>query len=181
MTMVRKNTLSKPRTSCEEDRPVLLVADRNGEIYDEPLYRAGGMTGGDFVPLTSDDLIPLPEGSKFYFIPKGRPIGFDKKGKPTVIEDVYPVAAFLPPGYTRTFLPAYEETGSHPILPLWSYTAVSWYRDGFYAAALQVAWMDKADPELHDDEKIIALPRRISSSADGRRRYQHLRPAMHAA
>jgi pyruvate-formate lyase-activating enzyme len=172
--MVRKNTPSQPRSFCEEDRPVLLVADRNGEIYDEPLYRAAGMTGGDFVQLTPDDLIPLPESSRFYFIPKGRPIGFDKKGKPTVIEDVYPVAAFLPPGYTRTFLPAYEEIESHPILPLWSYTAVSWYRGGFYAAAVQVAWMDKADPELHDDEKLIPLVEKKRKDHPKNRLLRHL-------
>src|SRR5574341_2064220 len=65
------------RTSA--DRPSLLVADKNGEIYDDPRYLAGGMAGGDFVPLQPDDLVPLPEGSKFFFIPKGRPVGFNKK------------------------------------------------------------------------------------------------------
>jgi pyruvate-formate lyase-activating enzyme len=144
----------KARTKSIDDDPVLLVADEKGEIYDDPRYIAAGMTGGDFVPLTPEDLVPLPEGSKFFFIPKGRPIGFSSKGGPVVLEHAYAVSAFLPPGYTRTYLPAYEEFRADPLLPLWSYTAVAWYRDQFHAAAVQVAWMKKADPRLHDDDVI---------------------------
>ncbi len=157
-----------------EDHPVLLVADKNGEIYDNPRYAAGGMSGGDFVPLTPDDLIPLPEGSKFFFIPKGRPIGFTKKGGAVVVDGVYAVSAFLPPGYTRTYLPAYEEFRPDPLLPLWSYTAVAWYRDDFYAAAIQVAWMKKADPRLHDDDVIAPIVKKKLSENPQNRLLKHL-------
>lgn len=136
------------------DHPVLLVADKNGEIYDDPRYIAGGMAGGDFAPLKASELVPLPEGSQFFFISKGLPVGFSKTGSPVVIDGVYPVAAFLPPGYTRTYFPAYEEVQPDPLLPLWSYTAVAWYKDKFHAAAVRVAWMKKADPRLHDDAVI---------------------------
>src|SRR5512142_3149705 len=101
------------------DYPVLLVADKSGDIYDDPRYVAGGMSGGDFLPLSADDIIPLPEGSKFFFVPKGRPVGFNRKGGAVVVDGVYAVSAFLPPGYTRTYLPAYEEFQSNPLLPLW--------------------------------------------------------------
>lgn len=134
--------------------PLLLVADRKGRIYDDPRYLAGGMAGGEFVPLKPADLVPLPEGSQFFFIEKGLPVGFSKDGRPTVIDGVFPVSAFLPPGYTRTYFPAYEEIEPKPILPLWSYTAVAWYKDKFHAAAVRVAWMKKADPKLHDDAVI---------------------------
>ncbi len=134
--------------------PALLVADENGEIYDDPRYAAAGMAGGEFVPLKPADLIPLPEGSQFFFISKGLPVGFSKQGSPTVLDGVFPVSAFLPPGYTRTYFPAYEEVQPDPTLPLWSYTAVAWYKDRFHAAAVRVAWMKKADPKLHDDNVI---------------------------
>jgi pyruvate-formate lyase-activating enzyme len=143
-----------PPSTSREDRPVLLVADKNGEIYDDPRYRAAGMAGGDFVPLKASDLVPLPEGSRFYYIAKGLPVGFARDGNATVIDGVYPVSAFLPPGYTRTYLPAYEEVQPDPVLPLWSYTAVAWYKGTFHAAAVRVAWMKKADPKLHDDAVI---------------------------
>ena len=142
------------RARSGKDVPVLLVADEKGEIYDDPRYIAGGMAGGDLVPLKPSDLVPLPEGSQFFFISKGLPVGFRSSGSPVVIDGVYPVSAFLPPGYTRTYFPAYEEVQPDPLLPLWSYTAVAWYKDKFHAAAVRVAWMKKADPKLHDDEVI---------------------------
>lgn len=174
-TTAKTKARAKPRTTAaHEDHPVLLVADRNGEIYDDPRYIAGGMAGGDYVRLTPDDLVPLPEGSKFFYISKGSPIGFTKTGSAVVIEGVYPVSAFLPPGYTRTYLPAYEEVEPEPILPLWSYTAVAWYKDDFYAAAVQVAWMKKADPKLHDDDVIAPVVKRVLAQHPKNRLLKHL-------
>jgi pyruvate-formate lyase-activating enzyme len=164
----------KVRSKSVDDYPVLLIADEKGEIYDDPRYIAAGMAGGDFVPLTPEDLVPLPEGSRFYFIPKGRPIGLNKKGGVVVIEGAYAVAVFLPPGYTRTYLPAYEELQSDPLLPLWSYTAVAWYKDGFYAAAVQVAWMKKADPRLHDDKEIAPIVKKKIAQYPMNRLLKHL-------
>ena len=162
----------KPRS--REDFPVLLIANEAGEIYDDPRYRAAGMSGGDFVPLTADDLLPLPEGSKFFFIPKGRPVGINSKGGPVVLEHAYAVSAFLPPGYTRTYLPAYEEFRRDPLLPLWSYTAVAWYKEKFYAAAVRVAWMKKADPLLHDDDVIGPLVEKKLAEYPKNRLLKHL-------
>ncbi|HUI44688.1 MAG TPA: radical SAM protein [Nitrospirota bacterium] len=172
--MKKTDTKKKTKQKSVEDRPVLLVADQRGEIYDEPRYVAGGMSGGDFLPLSADDLIPLPEGSKFFFVPKGRPIGFDKKGGAVVVDGAYAVSAFLPPGYTRTYLPAYEEFQPDPLLPLWSYTAVAWYKGAFYAAALQVAWMKKADPRLHDDDMIAPLVKKKLAAYPKNRLLKHL-------
>ncbi len=172
MATAKKKTRTK--TNSFEDYPALLVADKKGEIYDDPRYIAGAMSGGDFLPLSPEDLIPLPEGSKFFFIPKGRPIGFNKKGGAVIVDGVYPVSAFLPPGYTRTYLPAYEEARPDPILPLWSYTAVAWYRDKFYAAAVQVAWMKKADPKLHDDGMIAPVVKKVLAEHPKNRLLKHL-------
>jgi pyruvate-formate lyase-activating enzyme len=164
----------KKNIRAEEDYPVLLVADKKGEIYDDPRYVAGGMSGGDFVPLRPEDLIPLPEGSKFFYIPKGRPVGFNKKGGAVVVDGAFAVSAFLPPGYTRTYLPAYEEFQPDPLLPLWSYTAVAWHKGKFYAAAVQVAWMKKADTRLHDDEVIAPLVKKKLARHPENRLLKHL-------
>ncbi len=164
----------KKKLQSQEDFPVLLIANEAGDIYDDARYRAAGMSGGDFVPLMEDDLLPLPEGSKFFFIPKGRPIGFNSKGAPVVLEDAYAVSAFLPPGYTRTYLPAYEEFRHDPLLPLWSYTAVAWYKKKFYAAAVQVAWMKKADPRLHDDDVIGPIVKKKLAEYPKNRLLKHL-------
>lgn len=171
MAKERKKTIGK---NSNHDYPSLLIADEAGEIYDDPRYVAGGMSGGDFLPLSPDDLIPLPEGSKFFFIPKGRPVGFNKKGGAVVVDGVYAVSAFLPPGYTRTYLPAYEEFQSNPLLPLWSYTAVAWHKEQFHAAAVQVAWMKKADPRLHDDDVIGPIVKKKLTQYPKNRLLKHL-------
>lgn len=172
--MTKPGTRNRTKTPSTGDHPVLLVADNAGEIYDDPRYIAGGMSGGDFVPLTPEDMVPLPEGSKFYFIPKGRPIGFNKKGGVILIDGAFAVSAFLPPGYTRTYLPAYEEFQRDPLLPLWSYTAVAWYRGKFHAAAVQVAWMKKADPGLHDDKMIGPIVKKKLAQYPKNRLLKHL-------
>jgi len=169
-----KNSRFRTKNGPPQSRPVLLVSNGKGEISDDPRYLAGGMSGGDFLPLQPDDLIPLPEGSKLFFIPKGRPVGFNKKGGAVVLDDVLAVSAFLPPGYTRTYLPAYEEFKSDPALPLWSYTAVAWYKGDFYAAAVQVAWMKKADPRLHDDNVIAPIVKRKLARYPKNRLLKHL-------
>jgi pyruvate-formate lyase-activating enzyme len=171
MVKTRKKIIGENRN---QDYPILLIADGSGEIYDDPRYVAGGMSGGDFLPLSTDDLIPIPDGSKLFFITKGRPIGFNKKGGPVVVESGYAVSAFLPPGYTRTFLPAYDEFRPEPLLPLWSYTAVAWYKGGFHAAAVQVAWMKKADPSLHDDDVIGPIVKKKLAQFPQNRLLKHL-------
>jgi pyruvate-formate lyase-activating enzyme len=172
MTKIATSKKCKARSAA--NYPVLLIANQEGEIYDDPSFIAGGMSGGDFLPLSADDLIPLPEGSKFFFIPKGRPIGFNKQGGGVVIDGAYAVSAFLPPGYTRTYLPAYEEFRRYPLLPLWSYTAVAWYKGAFYAAAVQVAWMKKADPTLHDDDVIGPIVKKKLAAFPKNRLLKHL-------
>ncbi len=165
---------TRTRGRAEPDHPILLVANAQGEIYDDPRYSAGGMAGGDFLPLTPDELIPLPEGSKLFFIPKGRPIGFNARGGAVVVDGVFAVSAFLPPGFTRILLPAYEEIRQDPILPLWSYTAVAWFRGAFHAAATRVAWMKKADPLLHDDAVIAPRVRAVLARHRKNRLLHHL-------
>jgi pyruvate-formate lyase-activating enzyme len=157
-----------------EDQPQLLVANKKGEILDHPDYGAAGMIADDFGPIAVEDLIPLPYGSQFYYFPKAKPIGLDEAGKLTVINNYLPVAAFLPPGYTRTVLPAYVESEGSPLLPLWSYTAVVWYREQFYAAATEVAWMKKADPKLHDDAKLVPLVQKTLKKYPNNRLFEQL-------
>ena len=93
----------------------LLFADDQGVVYDHPHLRAGARTGGDVIRPTGRPL-PLPTGGGLCILPGRRPVGFDPEtGRPAVLREVrvgrrtfVPVAvgATLPPGYTRTLLPA---------------------------------------------------------------------------
>ena len=156
--------------------PTPLYADRRGRIFDLPGHQALGLSGGDFVPVPESGLVPLPTGSEIFVIGKGVPVA-RRDGAPVYLEKIggeraYPVAAFLPAGYTRTLLPAYVEKRPDPLLPLWSYTALAWHKGRICGAAKLVAKNPKADPELHSpqqDKKLVKLvAQRLQQEAENR-------------
>jgi pyruvate-formate lyase-activating enzyme len=144
--------------------PKLLFADRSGKIFDLPQYNALGLSGGDFIPIPKEEMISLPPGSQLFVIKKGVLVA-EKDGAQIYLEKlhgkrIFPVAAFMPAGYTRTLMPAYLEKTETPFLPLWSYTAVAWHKGRICGAVRLVARNPKADPELHSeqqDKRLIKL------------------------
>jgi pyruvate-formate lyase-activating enzyme len=119
--------------------PILLVADKKKKIFDLPGYQACGQSGERVSVLSKDHLIPLPEGSNLFFLPDRDPVGFNAaSGTYETLDDLYPVAAFIPPGYTQTFTVAYQERARVGILPLFSYTPVAWYKGRIYVPAVRI-------------------------------------------
>ena len=113
-----------------------LYADINGNIYDAPLKQAVGQNGNNHYLLKEDDLIKLPEGASLTYLP-GREVLFGNDGKISKLKNKFAVAALLPLGYTRTYLPASFKTNNAPTLPLYGYTAVALYNDEIYVAAIK--------------------------------------------
>lgn len=155
-------------------KPALLLANEKGEIFESYDYVALGMERQSLVSLKPEELIPLPKGSKLFYIPDSIPLGLNNAGLVERIKKYRAVAAFLPPGYTRTYLPAYEKTSRSKTLPLWSYTAVAWYKDRIHAAAIKVAWMKKADPDFHDDREVLEAIKSKRESFSNNRIFNHL-------
>jgi hypothetical protein len=96
--------------------PYMHFADSNGRIYDHPYYRMAGFSGSHPEILQDEDLIPMPEFSKLFFIPGCPPVGLNPAtGQHETIREVkvggsiipcQAVAAFLEPGIVRSHLPA---------------------------------------------------------------------------
>jgi pyruvate-formate lyase-activating enzyme len=63
------------------------------------------------------------------------------------------MAAFLPPGYIRTLLPATQLEPRAPTLPLWAYSAVGWKEGKFWTTGLFI------DPNPHWDPKYFGNDR----------------------
>jgi len=156
--------------------PTPLYADSNGRVFDLPGHAALGLSGGNFVPIPQEDLAPLPSGSQLFVIRKGILVA-ERHGATVYLEKlggkrIFPVAAFMPAGWTRTLLPGYIEKSERPILPLWSYTAVAWHKGRICGAAVLVAKNPKADPELHSpeqDKQLIKLvEQRLKTSPNNR-------------
>jgi pyruvate-formate lyase-activating enzyme len=136
----------------------LLFADDRGVVYDHPTLRPAVRTG-DALVAPGEAPLPLPEGATLALLPGRRPVGIDPaSGALVVLHEVkvgrrrlvpHAVGATLPPGFTRTFLPAaarppLASVGETPILPQWAYTAAALGPDGS-----PVVWAIRTDRRGH--------------------------------
>jgi pyruvate-formate lyase-activating enzyme len=148
----------------------LLFADEAGRVFEHPELLAL-VREGDSGALPSDVPSPLPPFAQLASLPGRRPLGLDprtgkivelremKLGRKTV--RVTAVAAVLPPGWTRTALPAYRKSAIAPLLPQWAYTAAAWdgRRQGHVAWALHTDARTHWDPATHSTKELAGLVR----------------------
>jgi len=137
--------------------PRLILSDTEGNIFDHPSLKLSGRSGDRFFLPHPSELVPLPKGSQLFTLPGRIPIGWDEEKKSFVSSrkvelrskevECIAVAAFLPPGYIRTLLPATQLEPKAPTLPLWAYSAVGWKDGKFLATGLFI------DPNLHWNPK----------------------------
>jgi pyruvate-formate lyase-activating enzyme len=134
--------------------PVMLFADRNGNISEFSELEMAGMSCGRFFRPRLEDLIPLPEGSELFTLPGRLPVGWDKiTGEPALLaenpfkegEDIQAVAAFMAPAHTSILTSSYQTRDGSPTLPLFAYTAVGWHQDKFWVAGF------RSDPDKRQD------------------------------
>jgi hypothetical protein len=124
--------------------PLLVVSDCEGNTFEIPgIFMAGSSLNSIIVP-DNQSLIPLPRSSVLYILPKRIPIGYDAKQKKFIEvkeyngSPVFATAAFMPPGYIRTFHSAYVEASHAPRLPLYCYSAVGFRNGRFYVAGIRI-------------------------------------------
>jgi pyruvate-formate lyase-activating enzyme len=130
-------------------RPRLLFADGRGVVYDHPRLLAAVRSGDDQL-LPGEKPIALPEGATLCMLPGRRPVGIEPDtGEAVILGEAqvgrrnfvpHAVGATLPPGFTRTWLPAAARpalgTAESPVLPQWAYTAAALGEGGAVAWAL---------------------------------------------
>ncbi len=142
-------------------RPRLIFSDPEGKLYDHPVLLAAARLG-EAVGEPDERPAPLPPFAKLGSLPGRLPVGVDPDTGETVVLDrmrvgrreFVPVAvgALLPPGWTRTLLPADEPLPDVPLLPQWAYTAAGWGEDG------PVAWALHTDRRGHWDPARFSTP-----------------------
>jgi len=150
--------------------PHLVFSDPEGRILDHPHLKLAGRSGDQMVRPLPSELVPLPMGSQLFILPGRIPIGWDEgKGSFMLSERMEmgrkemactPVAAFLPPGYVRTLLPATQLMAKAPTLPLWAYSSVGWKDGRFWATGLLI------DPNPHWHPKYFGNDRLLSRKID---------------
>jgi len=143
--------------------PRLVLSDPEGNLFDHPSLELSGRSGDRFLLPLPSELVPLPKGSQLFTLPGRISLGWDE-GKRAFVSSrkvrlgekevkCTAVAAFLPPGYVRTLLPATHLGPRAPTLPLWAYSAVGWKEGKFWATGLFI------DPNPHWDPKYFGNDR----------------------
>jgi len=147
------------------DLPSMLYADARGNVYDHPYYRMAGFSGSEPAAIGDDDLLPLPEFSKLFYVPGCPPVGLDpESGEYVVVTEAetnggtspcFAVAAFPEPGIVRTHLPAVDYSRKDYNLPMWAYTAVGFRADQYWAAGFVIEDNPRWDPRNYDDLDLV--------------------------
>ena len=150
--------------------PRLVFSDPGGRILDHPHLKLAGRSGDRMALPPPSELVPLPMGSQLFTLPERVPVGWDEEKQSYISSermkvgnkeiDCAAVAAFLPPGYIRTLLPAIRLRTDAPILPLWAYSAVGWKDGKFWATGLLI------DPNPHWHPRYFKNDRLLSKKVD---------------
>ncbi len=141
----------------------LLFSTPDGTVLEHPYLHA-------LVRSEDDIIIPherpqiVPAHCQLVSLPGRKPLGWDPSTKQVEILETMlvegniirpqAVAATLPPGYTRTFLPASNQ-GNFPPLSQWAYTAVGWSP----ALRQHVFWAMRTDPRNHWNPDRFSTPK----------------------
>lgn len=145
-----------------------VYADEDGNILDAPGMLGMGRIGSENVLLKPDDLIKLPDSADLMLMPDHLAVGQTADGEVMPISGLA-VAAILPAGYTRTYLPAYERAEDAARLPLYGYTAVVVYKDELYCAAIYTDENDKWDPVHYNTKELKNLVKRTKKDLPNNR------------
>ncbi len=155
-------------THGAEDAPYLVYSAIDGDVGERRGLSALDYTGA---PLSPDDLIPLPEGATLAMMPHRLAVGQDSAGQRRVVSarHGWALAAFLPIGYTRTKLPAYEKAPGTEPLPFFGYTAVAGWRERLYVAALRTDDPERWVGRNYDARRLRRLVReRLEAEPENR-------------
>ncbi len=145
-------------------RPVMVMADTDGNIFDNPDLLMVCRQGEAFALPRPAELIPLPDESELFLLPGRNAVGLNPEtGELEVVEGAAAVAAFVSPAHTITAHPAYETEDGAPVLPLFAYGALGFANDRFYVCAKKVdedlRQVFRGIPQITIEKKAQALMR----------------------
>ncbi len=166
-----------------DSHPALLIANKDGTILDFPELKMSGMSNGEYLQPALEDLIPLPEGSELFALPGRLPVGWDAvTNEPVLVnenpyksdEPVQAVAAFMAPAHTAILTSSFQEQADAPLLPLFAYTAVGWYRDRFWVTGFRSDKDVRQDADQYSSSSVEHQTRKKLKQHKHNRLIQHL-------
>ena len=152
----------------------LLYASADGRLRVHESLQATARSGWEIG--VADRLTPLPEGATLVHLPGRIPLGRSAGGEIDPVDEAgaVAVAAVLPPGYLRTWLPAYADDGRPPVLPLYGYAAVAAIDGEPHVAGLRTDRWSAWDPQAEDRQRIGPAVRAAARALPDNRLVQHL-------
>lgn len=165
------------------DRISLAYADPAGRLIEEAELGALGRSGWEVGDASSGPAfecgwIPLPDGASVSSLPGRLAVGREATGETVRLspDAGWAVAAILPPGYTRTLLPAFEEDEAAEIevLPVFGYAAMGFRSGRPVVAAVRTDPLEWWQPEQFRAHDIVAAIARASADMPQNRLVGHL-------
>ena len=158
--------------------PYLVSVTPDGEIREARHLRALDYDGQ---LLAREDLIPLPAGATIAMMPGRRAVGQAASGERVTVAaaEGWALSAFLPIGYTRTRVPAYELVAPDAMptdsetLPFFGYTALAGINGELYVAAVATDDPARWLPAAFDAQQTERRVRRRLRAAPGNRVLAH--------
>ncbi len=160
-----------------------LVSNQKGEIFELPGYAALGADGTCLEKLTPANTRPLEYGTELMLLPRRQVLAYNMDtGRIEKLEfnpfdknePIFPVAAFNPPGLMVTHTCAHIRPPGAGVLPLFSYGAVGWHKNGFRSAAVVVDSEPRQDLRQMPPEKVRAGVKAMAKALAGNRLRRHL-------
>ncbi|MDD5005308.1 MAG: radical SAM protein [Candidatus Omnitrophica bacterium] len=141
--------------------PNLVLSDKRGRIFVHPGLKMLGFSNNKAQLPLRQELIAMPCGSTLFYMPGHLAMGYERETDCEVFvseykgERVFPVSAFLIPGYTRLFLPAAKKIDKKITLPLWSYTAIGWQKGKYWVTAIKIDPLSRQRPHYYNNIKLL--------------------------
>lgn len=159
------------------------MAAENGDIFELEGYGAAGMSGNTPVVLKKKQTLPMPHGSELMMLPHRRPLVYNiAKDRFEIIEDnpfepgekIFPVAVFNSPGYVNRHFCGFDDKGIKDFLPLFSYGAVGFEKNGFRSAAILVDKEPRQDLRQMPRKGVVKGVNRMQKKYPENRLMRHL-------
>ncbi len=155
-------------------RPYLVMADKDGNIYEHPELYMLCRRNNEWALPKPDELMPLPDESDLFLLPNRHAAGLNPEtGLVEIMEDLA-VAAFAAPAHTLTAHPVYETEENAPMLPLFAYGAVGLYNDRFYVCAKKVDEDQRQVFRGISQNRILEQGRKLAKMYPNNRLIQHI-------
>jgi wyosine [tRNA(Phe)-imidazoG37] synthetase (radical SAM superfamily) len=155
----------------------LAYADPDGRLIEDDTLYPCVRSGWDLLPAPEDTTwIPLPDGATIASLPDRMAIALDEQGEQVRLspDAGWAVGAVLPPGYTRTLMPAYEEEEEARVLPIFGYTAVAFRKGRPVVAAVKTDPLPWWEPRQFRGRDIGGAIQKAKTDLPGNRLVTHL-------